>query len=113
MNNILKLHQQLSVDERRQQVASLLARSKTQTEIAQILNVSQPTIHRDIEALREQSVQFVYDLCKADIAYEYKKKLNSLDEVKREAWDLYNKEGTTVKEKSNILKTIVMLEDTG
>ena len=50
------------IEERRRRVASLLAQSMTETEIAQELNVDQSTISRDIKALKELSQQFVYDL---------------------------------------------------
>ena len=49
------------IEERRRRVASLLAQSMTETEIAQELNVDQSTISRDIKALKELSQQFVYD----------------------------------------------------
>jgi IS30 family transposase len=38
------------IEERRKQVASLLAQSMTESEIAQKLNVDQSTISRDIKA---------------------------------------------------------------
>jgi DNA-binding transcriptional ArsR family regulator len=78
------------IEERRRRVAGMLARSMTETEIAQQLNVDQSTISRDIKALKENSQQFVYDLAKSDLAYYYKQKLNSLDEAKREAWNICN-----------------------
>jgi len=94
----------LHIEERRRQVASLLARSMTETEIGKQLGISQPTIHRDIEALKEKSLRFVYDLAKSDLAYYYKQKLDSLDEAKREAWKIFNKEDTPNKEKLLALK---------
>lgn len=43
------------IEERRRQVASLLAQSMTESEIAQELGVDQSTISRDIKALKELS----------------------------------------------------------
>jgi IS30 family transposase len=60
------------IEERRRQVASMLAQSKTETEIAEQLNVDQSTISRDVKALKEMSQQFVFDLAKSDLAYYYK-----------------------------------------
>jgi hypothetical protein len=97
MNNNLKI----SINERRRQVAGMLARSMTETEIGQTLGVSQPTIHRDIQALKEMSQQFVYNLAKSDLSYFFKQKLDSLEETKREAWNVYN---NTTKETANIDK---------
>jgi DNA-binding transcriptional ArsR family regulator len=105
-----------AIEERRRQVASMLARSMTETEIAQALNVSQPTISNDIKALKEKSQQFIYDLAKSDISYYYKLKLDSLDEAKREAWNIYKNtnEATlnTDKLKLLALKTIIMSDQT-
>jgi Trp operon repressor len=41
----------------------------TERQIASQLNVSQPTVHRDVEALKQMSQQFVYDLARSDLAY--------------------------------------------
>jgi IS30 family transposase len=49
------------IEERRRQVASLLAQSMTESEIAQELNVDQSTISRDVKALKQMSQQFVFD----------------------------------------------------
>jgi IS30 family transposase len=59
------------IEERRRQVASLLAQSITESEIAKKLNVDQSTISRDIKALKQMSQQFVFDLAKSDLAYQY------------------------------------------
>lgn len=90
----------------------MLARSMNETEIAQALNTSQPTISTDIKALKEMSTRFVYDLAKSDLAFYYKQKLDSLDEVKREAWKLYNSDNTGTREKLLALKVIVASDET-
>ena len=56
------------IEEHRRQVASLLAQSITETEIAEQLDVDQSTISRDVKALKEMSQQFVSDLAKSDLA---------------------------------------------
>ena len=77
------------IEERRRKVASLLAQSMTESEIAQELNVDQSTISRDVKALKELSQQFVYDLAKSDLAYYYKQSIEGIEEAKREAWKIY------------------------
>jgi Trp operon repressor len=67
------------------QVASLLAQSMTETEIAEQLNVDQSTISRDVKALKEMSQQFVFDLAKSDLAYYYKQSIDGIKEAKEEA----------------------------
>jgi IS30 family transposase len=52
------------IEERRRKMASLIAQSMTETDIAEKLTVDQSTISRDIKALKEMSQQFVFDLAK-------------------------------------------------
>ena len=56
------------IEERRRKVASMLAQSMTETEIAEQLNMDQSTISRDVKALKEMSQLFVFDLAKSDIS---------------------------------------------
>ena len=96
------------IEERRKKVASLLARSMTETEIAQKLEVDQSTISRDIKVLKQLSQQFVYDLAKSDLAYYYKQSIDGIEEAKREAWKIYNHNtDVSVKERLSALKLIV------
>jgi IS30 family transposase len=76
------------IEERRRRVASLLAQSMTESEIAQELNVDQSTISRDVKALKQMSQQFVFDLAKSDLAYHYQQCINGIEEVRRKAWEL-------------------------
>jgi IS30 family transposase len=107
------------IEERRRQVASLLAQSITESEIAQKLNVDQSTISRDIKALKQMSQQFVFDLAKSDLAYHYQQCINGIEEVRRKAWELLrddNKEeeqqqSLTLKDKLSILKLIKECEE--
>jgi transcriptional antiterminator len=95
------------IEERRRKVASLLAQSMTESEIAQELNVDQSTISRDVKAFKELSQQFVYDLAKSDLAYYYKQSIDGIEEAKREAWRIYNDSNISAKEKLSALKLIV------
>ena len=111
MNNKFK------IEERRRQVASLLAQSITETEIAQKLNVDQSTISRDIKALKHMSQQFVFDLAKSDLAYHYQQCINGIEEVRRKAWELIRddeeeqQQSLTLKDKLSILKLIKECEE--
>jgi transcriptional regulator with XRE-family HTH domain len=82
------------LEERRKQVASMLAQSMTEKEIADKLGVDQSTVSRDVRVLREMSQQFMYDLAKSDLAYYYKQCLDTMHEAERMIWETYrNKEG--------------------
>jgi IS30 family transposase len=108
------------IEERRRQVASLLAQSITESEIAEKLNVDQSTISRDIKALKQMSQQFVFDLAKSDLAYQYQQCINGIEEVRRKAWELLRddeeeedqqRQSLTLKDKLLILKLIKECEE--
>jgi IS30 family transposase len=94
------------IEERRKKVASLLAQSMTESEIAQELNVDQSTISRDVKALKELSQQFIYNLAKSDLAYYYKQCINGIEEVKRKAWEIFKNNLLSEKDKLLVLKII-------
>jgi hypothetical protein len=81
---------QFLIEDRRRRVASLLAQSRTETEIATELQVHVSTISRDVTYLKKQSQQFVYDLAKSDLAFYYKQCLDGIEEVRRKSWEIYN-----------------------
>ena len=51
------------IEERRKEVAQMLAQGHSETEIAQILHVHVSTISRDVKVLKEMSQQFVFESC--------------------------------------------------
>ena len=77
-----------AIEERRRQVASWLAQSRTEKEIAQLLGVDQGTVSRDIKVLKQMSQRFVFDLAKSDLAYYYRDCIAGIEAVKRRAWDI-------------------------
>src|SRR5215210_7858475 len=105
------------IEERRRQVASLLAQSVTESGIAKKLSVDQSTISRDIKALKQMSQQFVFDLAKSDLAYHYQQCINGIEEVRRKAWELIKDDEEqqqqllTLRDKLLILKLIKECEE--
>ena len=91
------------IEERRRKVATLLAQSMTETEIADESNVDQSTISRDIKALKELSQRFIFDLAKSDLAYYYKQCIDGIEEVRRKGWEIFkgqnNNSNLTPKDK--------------
>jgi hypothetical protein len=103
----LTLHK-YKIEDRRRGVASLLAQSMTEKEIAKKLKVDQSTISRDIKVLKKLSQQFVYDLAKSDLAYCYKQCLDGIEEVKRRGWEIFNgMNNLTTRDKLLALKLIM------
>lgn len=108
----LNLKFKIYIKERRKQVASLLSRSVSETEIARQLGVDQSTISRDVKVLKASCQQFVYDLAKSDLAYYYKQSIDGIEEVKKESWKIYNDEKVQVREKLLALKIIIQSDET-
>jgi uncharacterized protein YerC len=96
------------IEERRRKVATLLAQSMTEIEIAQELKVDQSTISRDIKALKALSQRFVFDLVKSDLAYYYKQCIDGIEEVRRKGEIIkgHNNGNLTPKDKLLALKII-------
>jgi DNA-binding transcriptional ArsR family regulator len=98
------------IEDRRRKVASLLAQSMTETEIAKHLNVNQSTISRDIKVLKQLSQRFVYDLAKSDLAYCYKQCLDGIEEVKRKGWDIFNGINNNLTTRDRLLALKLIME---
>jgi DNA-binding transcriptional ArsR family regulator len=96
------------IEERRRKVASLIAQSFTEEEMAQELGVDQSTISRDIKVLKQMSQQFVCDLAKSELAHCYKQCIDGIEEVKRKAWDMYRSEDGSIKLKDKLLALKLM-----
>ena len=98
------------IEDRRREVATLLAQSMTETEIAHELKVDQSTISRDIKALKELSQRFVFDLAKSDLAYYYKQCIDGIEEVRRKGWEIFKGQNNNLTPKDNLLALKVIRE---
>ena len=110
MHKTILVTHKFKTEDRRRKVATLLAQSMTETEIAQKLKVDQSTISRDIKVLKEISQRFVFDLAKSDLAYYYKQCIDGIEEVRRKGWEIFkgqnNNSNLTPKDKLLALKVI-------
>ena len=115
MNNLSSaLHNlkfKIDIKERRKQVASLLSRAASETEIARQLGVDQSTISRDVKVLKTESQQFVYNLAKSDVAYYYKQSLDGIAEAKKESWKIFQNDRIPTREKLLALKIIIQSDE--
>ncbi len=102
----------MELEQRRRQVASLAAQSRTEKEIAQKLGVNQSTVSRDIQALREESIHFVHNLAKSDLAFQFHQSIRGVDEVKRKLWDLVYSDQSATKDKLMAYRLIMVAEET-
>jgi predicted transcriptional regulator len=75
------------VEWRRRQVFELSSKGQSQTEIARILQISESTISRDLDQLRQQSKHNIRRYIDERLPEEYERCLPGLNAITREACD--------------------------
>jgi hypothetical protein len=75
-----------SLEWRRSKVQELASQGYNQSEISRILQISQPTINRDITFLRQQAKHNIKRYIDEYLPEEYEKCLVGLNAITREAW---------------------------
>jgi predicted transcriptional regulator len=95
------------IDWRRNKVRELLIREYSQYEISNTLHISQPTISRDIDFVRNQTS----NAAKKDLAdrmcYEQQNGLDGLEELMKNLWLIIDNPKIQVKEKINAMKLMM------
>jgi predicted transcriptional regulator len=76
-----------SIEWRRNKVQELASQGYNQSEISRILQISQPTINRDITYLRQQAKDNIKRYIDERLPEEYDKCLIGLNAITREAWN--------------------------
>jgi predicted transcriptional regulator len=76
-----------SVEWRRSKVSELSSQGYNQSEISRILQISQPTINRDIIYLRQQAKDNIKKYIDERLPEEYEKCLVGLTAITKEAWN--------------------------
>jgi hypothetical protein len=76
-----------SVEWRRNKVQDLSSQGYNQSEISRILQISQPTINRDITYLRQQAKDNIKRYIDERLPEEYEKCLVGLNAITKEAWN--------------------------
>src|SRR5436190_12383177 len=75
-----------SLEWRRSKVQELSSQGYNQSEISKILQISQPTINRDLSYLRQQAKENIKRYIDERLPEEYEKCLIGLTAILREAW---------------------------
>src|SRR5215212_3783368 len=86
MNN-LSTSVNSSLEWRRNKVQELASQGYNQSEISRILQISQPTINRDITYLRQQAKSNIKRYIDERLPEEYEKCLVGLTAITKEAWN--------------------------
>src|ERR671933_1740275 len=76
------------IEWRRNKVQELASQGYNQSEISRILQISQPTINRDITYLRQQAKSNIKRYIDERLPEEYEKCLVGLNMIKKETWSL-------------------------
>ena len=76
-----------SLEWRRSKVQELSSQGHNQSEISRILQISQPTINRDIAYLRQQAKENIKKYIDERLPEEYEKCLVGLNAITKEAWN--------------------------
>jgi predicted transcriptional regulator len=79
-----------SIEWRRSKVQELSSQGYSQSEISRILQISQPTINRDITYPRQQAKHNIKRYIDERLPEEYEKCLVGLNAITREAWNTAN-----------------------
>jgi hypothetical protein len=75
---------------RRNKVQELASQGYNQSEISRILQISQPTINRDLSYLRQQAKSNIKQYIDERLPEEYEKCLVGLNAITKEAWNTAN-----------------------
>src|ERR687884_46374 len=76
-----------SLEWRRNKVQELASQGYNQSEISRILQISQPTINRDMTYLRQQAKDNIRQYIDERLPEEYEKCLVGLTAITKEAWN--------------------------
>jgi IS30 family transposase len=98
---------QQQIEWRKGQVLELSSQGYTEREIATRLQVHCTTVHRDIASLNKQARENLQKHIHETIPAEYKKSMNSLNQVLRMSWSIVNK---TEDEKTK-LQALALIND--
>jgi transposase len=90
-----KTAKQFLIEERRKQVAIMIAQGMTEVEIASKFGVDNSTISTDVKALKLISQQFIYDIAKSDFTYYYKQCLDLVRLILKKQSEIVDKERIT------------------
>lgn len=81
-----------SYEWRRSKVLELSSQGRSQPEIARILHISQPTVNRDLQYLRQEAKENIRKYIDDRLPLEYQKCLVGLDAILAKTWDIANNE---------------------
>ena len=112
-----------SLEWRRSKVLELSSQGHSQPEIARILQISQPTVNRDIGYLRGQARQNLQKHIQDKLPEEYQNCMTGINQVLKICWDIVNKSRnvtnndnngkivTTMTDNKTVLQALALIND--
>src|SRR5919106_6285532 len=105
-NKLKKSAKQYQIEDRRKQVAIMVAQGISEVEIAAKLGVDNTTISKDIKTLKLISQQFIYDITKSDFTFYYKQGLDLVKFILQKQFEIVNKEDDITQSDMNRAKIL-------
>jgi predicted transcriptional regulator len=102
-NNYNKNNGNNALEWRRNKVQELASQGYNQSEISRILQISQPTINRDLTYLRQQAKNNIKRYIDERLPEEYEKCLVGLNMIKKRSMDFSTKYKRQQRENSSII----------
>ncbi|CAN5388544.1 hypothetical protein BH18THE2_BH18THE2_20540 [soil metagenome] len=111
-----------SLEWRRSKVLELSSQGHSQPEIARILQISQPTVNRDIGYLRGQARQNLQKHIQDKLPEEYQNCMTGINQVLKICWEIVNKsrnmendngnsQTTTTVDNKTVLQALALIND--
>jgi predicted transcriptional regulator len=100
-----------SLEWRRSKVLELSSQGHSQLEIARILQISQPTVNRDIGYLRGQARQNLQKHIQDKLPEEYQNCMTGINQVLKICWDIVNKSRNVNNDNDNGHPTVTITID--
>jgi IS30 family transposase len=92
------------INERRSEIWNLLIKGYNAQAIKKELNLTNPTVYRDIQFLTKKSKQYVYDVAKGLHALSYQKSIEGIGLVLSEAWNKFYDQRVQEKQRLGYLR---------
>jgi predicted transcriptional regulator len=96
---------------RRNKVQELSIKGFSQAEISRMLQISEPTISRDIDYLKQQANETIKNHIQKKLPYEYSKCISGLEEIIKESWIIATKADQS-NDIKNKLQSLALAKDT-
>jgi hypothetical protein len=109
----------LEILRRRERIYELHLQGKNQTQIAELTQVSQAHVNRDLQALQKEAISYVYGLAKGKISARFREVIDGISLAKKRSWKIYTQidqsdtieESIKAKLKLAALKVVITAEE--